>query len=239
MLWFTGTALLVLICFRAFRKRMFPEYPPFYSYIGFVLLASLGRSLTALRFSTTSTEYYYVYYLSSLPMAFLQFWILWDLHGRIVGKTKTSWKEMAGWASVVVTMTLPIAWKVFSMPKVDFFMGFHAFTLPLQVVVCLLVCHDAYVHREVDLGRNLKGMLLGLALLVACQSINFTEHLFMHSPLQVFRFFLQFNYFVALIVFSYTLWDYVPLRRLQAADQQQFEKVNEQLEQVLKALLLR
>jgi hypothetical protein len=134
-----------------------------------------------------------------------------------------------------------MAWlKVTSMASVDPFYRFFAISLPVQVMIALMVFHR--LNTRVipgELGRNLSGILVGISLIVAPQTINFTSHLFLGEPYALFAFLLQFGFFVALAVFCFSLWEYAPMRRLQPAAQAQVAKVDENLHQLVKALLLK
>ncbi len=231
--------LLLLIVLRGIRSGMSREYTVFYGYIGFISSAAVGQVLVALFLGVTSPQFYYSYHLPNLLVPLLQLWILWDLYRRSVGYAKSPWKELLWCASLAAMATAPIAWKVLSLKKADPFVHYHALTLPLQVVACLWVYRKIYADRRVDLGRNVKGIMLGLAVMLAFQSVNFAHYVFLDSSFQIFGFFVPFIYLVALVIFAYTLWDYVPVRRLQPSAREQFAKVNDQLEQVLKSLLLR
>ena len=239
VIWALNMVLLFLILFRGIRNGILHLYPVFYGYMSFSLTTSLGNLLVVLLFGFTSAQYYYSFHLPNTLIPFLQLWLLWDLYRRSVGYANSSWKDLLRWASLVAVTTAPIAWKVFSMKRGDPFMSYHALTLPLQVVACLLVYRKVYSNNQLDLGRNLKGILLGISIMVALQSINFGRYVFVDSPFQIFGFFVPFIYLMALLIFAYALWDYVPMRRLKPFSQDQFSKVNDQLEQVLKSLLLR
>ena len=119
------------------------------------------------------------------------------------------------------------------------FHSYHTLTLFPQMCLCLLLCREAIrVREKIDLGLNLKGLLAGLSLLIGCQVMNFMAYLFGGGAAQIFGFFMQFIYFLALIVFAYTLWDYAPLSRLDPAYQQQLQRTNRHVYETLKSVLL-
>lgn len=216
---------------------MLREYPILYGYIGFVLFASCGRVLVVAVYGIASPHYYYAFHLPNVLMPAFHLWILWDVCRRVTEFSKPHPRTV--WPTVILsTAAVPIVWDVLSMQPADFFYSFHAITLPLQVVACLSVCWKVRSCRQVKLGRNLQGMLVGVSLIVALQAVSFTRFLFVESPYEVLRFFLQFNYVLALVAFCYYLWEYEPLHQLDHSLQVKQRMVNERLRRVLKLILL-
>ncbi|MDA2928664.1 hypothetical protein MYX84_01765 [Acidobacteria bacterium AH-259-O06] len=182
---------------------MLAAYPVLYGYVGFQLTVSLLRRMVALTFGKSSAYYYHAYTLPTFLMPLLQIWILWDIYRRITGHTKTSWRNSFRLAIIAGVLTLPVAWGALSLKGWSLFYSYHILTLFLQMVLCLLVCQKAiYARAEIDLGQNLKGILLGLFLIVGCQAINFIGFAFAQSSSQFFWFFVRFIYLVSLIVFT-------------------------------------
>ena len=142
-------------------------------------------------------------------------------------------------AMMAVVLTLPVAWNIFSMEQGYLYHPYHTLTLFLQMALCLQIYREAVRAREeIDLGQNLKGILSGLSLMVGFQAINFMGLLFSQVSAQVWRFSVQFIYFLSLIVFTYTLWDYAPISRLDPSYQHRVKKVRRELYQTLKSVLL-
>jgi hypothetical protein len=132
------------------------------------------------------------------------------------------------------------AWlKVLTIPDAGFFMRFQAVALPTQVMIALVVLYRLSSEcLPAELGRNVTGILFGIALIVGVQAINFTSYLFFGQPYQLFGFVLQFGFFLALAVFCVSLWEYRPVRRLEPATQGQIADVDEKFQRVVKTLLL-
>lgn len=245
ILTFCVLALLLVVLFRGWNQSLLRRYRLFYAYIAFVFLASLATIPAGLVFGLESRAYYYIYYVPTLVMPILQLAILWDLYRRIVGNSKLSWRSGLASAILVAVITAPVAWKIFAMPGADFFARYHALTLLFQVTACFLVWRAAFLRRAVRMGRNVQGILLGLSLLVAFQAMNFSGLLFVKPSYLVWAFFLQFVYFLALIVFAYNLWNYEPTRVRetegawsQAEARAQLQSVNAKLQEAVRSLLL-
>ena len=172
-----------------------------------------------LTFGVDSLQYYYAYYGPTFVMPVLQIWILWDIYRRIVGYTKTSWSNPARFSMIASVMTIPILWAVFTLEKgAGFFHQYHTVTLFLQMTLCLLV------------GRE--------AVMIGCQTINFAGFAFVQPPSHVFWFLVQFIYFVALIIFTYTLWDDAAVAAVNPAYHDRLERNNEELHQALRSVLV-
>jgi len=239
VIWMTADLLLVLILVRAAKNRILRAYPPFYSYLGFLLAVDLARWLVVLSVGTHSSLYRSVYYSTTYVFPLLQIWILWDIHRRIVGYSKTSWREVFGSVTMVSVVAAPVVWGVFFLKGGRFFDLYHVVTLSAQMAICLHICRKAILTREeIDLGQNLKGILSGLSLMIGCQAINFVGRVFAQSSYQVFSFFVQFTYLLALMVFAYALWDYTPISHLDPSYRHRLRKAKRELYQIVRSVLV-
>ncbi|MBI2821514.1 MAG: hypothetical protein HYX74_04765 [Acidobacteria bacterium] len=244
-IWIANIALLALILIRGIANRMLSSYVIFYAYVAFAFFTAVGQLVVGVLWGRTSTYYYYGFHIPNLVMPALQFWILWDLYQRIIGNHKTAVRNLRRSVTLILAMTVPVAWGVISLQESNFFNRYHALTLSLQIAACLLIYKTVCSRHDLALGRNLKGLLSGLSLMVAFQGINFTRFLFGVETYQSFGFFVPFIYFLALIVFAYTLWSHEPMVYFKSAGWQQtgsmnerLQKVNQQLQQALKSLVL-
>jgi len=236
VLWIGSDFLLFLILIRAVKGRMLSAYPVFYGYLGFALTVSLVRRVVALILGINAPLYLDVYYLPTYVAPLLQIWILGDLYRRIIGYSKISWRSSFNFVFIVVVLTAPVAWGVFSLKEGHLFYSYHTLTLFLQMAICLQICRVAVRDREkIDWGQNLKGILSGLSLMIGCQAINFIGLVFNQSTYLVFSFFVQFIYFVALILLAYTLWDYAPIYRVDPSYQRRLRKVSRELSEIVRS----
>lgn len=243
LIWIVGETLWIIIFVRAIQNRMLGTYSAFYTYAGFLLFIATIRSTVIFTLGIRSVEYWYAYYIPTYLMSWVQLWVLWDVHRRIVtnqdiGNTEHSWKLLFRPVMIVAVLTAPIALTVLLQTTGGVFLKYQAIALFVQVSFCLLINREAVKARyRVDLGRNLKGILLGISILVGTQSLNFIIFVFGESSFQIFRFLLQFLFFVALICFAYSLWDYEPLRIADASYERRLRAVNQKMHQALKSIL--
>ena len=233
VLWIGSDLLLCVILIRAVKGRMFSSYPGFYGYLGFVLMISVVRRVVAVSLGKGSSLYYSAYYAPTYVFPLLQVWILGDIYHRIIGYNKTSWKKSSSFVLIGVLVTAPVAWGVFFLEGKPLFYSYQALTLFFQMTICLLICHEAVLARgKIDLGQNLKGILSGLSLMIGCQAINFISFAFDQSSSVAFWFFVRFIYFVALILFTYALWDYAPIYRIDPSYQPRLRKAGRGLYEI-------
>jgi len=213
VLWITTDILLVLILLRAAKTRLWKSYPVFYAYVSYLLLVSGVRHIALMTLARQSVVYYYLYYVPTLLMPILHVWILWNLYCQIIGYNKKYSEHSRGLVTTTSVLTMPILSGVVLMGETDLFKLFHVLALFVQMVFCLQVCRVVIrASREVELGPNVKGLLVGLSVMVGLQAMNFVGSVFYQTPTPIFSFSVQFIYLLGLMMFSYGLWDEVPVR---------------------------
>lgn len=238
IVWGLGALLLLLVIFRGWRSQMVREYRWFYRYITFVLAASVLRTVIFFTLGRSSSAYYYAYHIPSVLMMVLQLGVLIDLYFRIVGYTKTSWRAVGGMLILASVVTVPVASTLLTLEQSNVFVRSVAVGLSWQVVICLLICKQIAGKRKLVMGRNARGIFGGFGLLTAFQAMNFAEFLSNGAPLALFSFLVQFFYFLALVVFVWAMWDYDPIRQLEPAEEQQLNRLNRSVKEVVRALVL-
>lgn len=233
-----GYLLVFLLLLRGLMRGLVRHYGPFYIYVAFVLISSTLQMAMLLSYGHGSGEYRRAYEIPTYIMPLLQLSILWDLYGRLTTTAVGAREARVRLILVAMLLTSPIFVAILTAESANLFVVYHSLTLFLQMALCLLLSREAVrVRHELDLGQNLRGILVGMSLLVGCQTINFVAFVLLESPLLVFKFFVQFIYFGALIVFVHSLWDYAPLRRTDGVLLDRLEKVNREVYESVKAVL--
>jgi len=234
-----GNLLLVTILWRAFAEKMFLTYKVFYVYICLTLAFSVSQLLLKRAYGVTSDPYYYAYHISNLVLAGVLVWVLLNIYVRIVGNSKTSWSKILIPAMLVVLVAAMAWFKVLTIPGADPFYRCQSVILPVQVIIGLIVFWSiGSACSPMVLGRNLSGILFGISLMVGPQAINFVSYLFLDESFAIFKFAVQFGYFVALAVFCYSLWEYRPVLAESDYSRMPIGQIDEKLQRVVKALLL-
>ena len=239
LLWTGGILIEGLILLRGIKARMLDKYRVFYAYVGAMLAIELLRAIVAAWSGVRGDAYYYAYYLPNILIPLGQLAVLWDLYRRIIGYSEIAWRRKFQVGILLCVMLAPVLLRIQSGELNDFFYAYQVVALLVQVVLCLLACQAIYDRRaHIAIGRNLAGILLGLGLMVALQSINFARYLFRDHDFVLFSFGAQFIYFLSLVVFAWKLWEFEPIRRLEVSEVQRLEIVGTHLRQVLRSLRL-
>jgi hypothetical protein len=238
-------ALLTVILVRGVRGALVRHYQAFYFYIASTLVIAATMTGISLFAGHGSKLHYYAYNLSSLGFPAMQLWVLRDIHRRIIGNDKTASGRLPRLVILLIAFTAPVALDVFVLRNADYFVRYHMWTLSLQAAACVFVYRALVSRIELNAGRNLTGMLAGLSLMVALQSINFVQFLFGQEAYAMFAFFVPFIYSIALIIFSYTLWTFEPVTErapqlglTPAMADEQLQRINERLQQTVRSLVL-
>ena len=242
--WAGNLALLTVILVRGFRGDLIRRYPTFYFYAAVSLVMGGALVPISLLYGYTSRLYYYAYYVPSLLFPVIQLWVLRDLYGRIIGNDKTASGAHNRVIILLAVLTAPVALDVLVLRHTDYFVRYHLWTLSLQVAACVFVYRALLSRPDINPGRNISGMLAGLSLMAALQSVNFVRFLFGEATYEIFAFFVPFIYSIALITFSYTLWSYEPMEErplvnlAPALVDERLQRVNEQLQRAVRSLVL-
>lgn len=234
-----GNLLLVTILWRAFAEKMFLTYKVFYVYICLALAFSISQLLVKRAYGVGSDPYYYVYHISNLVLAGVLAWVFLNIYLKIVGNSKTSWSKMLI-PAMLVALVAAMAWfKVLTVPGGDPFHRCQTVILPALVITGLIVFWSIGSScSPMMLGRNLSGILFGISLIVGLQAINHVNLVFLDESFKVFKFSVQFCYFVPSAVLCYSLWEYRPFLREQDYSRVPIGEIDEKLQKVVKALLL-
>jgi len=230
-----GNALLLLIVLRALNAHLFSRYRIFYGYVVFVLVTSLTQSSIWAVLGLGSPAYYWAWHLPNLLSPFLLIVILLDIVRRVEPNEVFN-KRLLIVPALVLGITVVILSARLLNAQEDPFFRYQTVALFAEMLVSIFVYMRLSGRREINLGKNLKGILLGVSVLVGLQGMNFAHLVFIGTPKEVFGFFLQFFYFMALSVFTYSLWSYEPVTVLAAGYRNRLEKVGEDLEKAVRIL---
>ena len=229
----------MLIIVRGVQSRNLRRYPLFYVYMSYVLFAALCCHMADFFYGWGSQQYYYVYHLPNLLAPVFQVALLCDIHRRVFGNTKLTLRKIVESVILVLTIAIPVGWRVFSIPNVSIFDRYHAVMLFVQMLAGVIVLRRIVGQKDVDPGRNLRGILVGICLLVGLQGMNFANYFFKETSFMIFSFSLQFVYFVALAVFTYTLWNYEPVQIVCPDIADRLDHVSSEVEKAVRGLMSR
>lgn len=232
-----GFILEIAILWRAISQRFYRRYLPFYLYLTYVVAIAVFRSAVLYTAGYESRTYYYSYHVTTFPFPAFQLWVLWELY-RKFGNSKKSRFPSLRLFMISTLAVVPVALSLITA-RAGFFDKFHALTLPFQVAFCLGVYASIGGNPRVVLGQNEKGILLGLSLLLALQSINYAYRVFEVGNYFISIFLVQFIYNLALIILAWTLWNYRPSQELDPAAAARLAGVNFRFEQLVRLFFFR
>lgn len=207
--------------------------------MGYVLVAGLAGHVANILYGWGSLEYYYVYHVPNLLAPLFQVALLTAIMHRVFGNTKIALRRIIESVILVLTIAVPVGWRVFSIPSVSIFDRYHAVMLFVQMLACVIVLRRIVGQKDVDPGRNLRGILVGICLLVGLQGMNFANYFFKETSFMIFSFSLQFVYFLALAVFGYTLWNYDPVKIVSPDIADRLDRASEDVEKAVRGLMSR
>ena len=202
-------------------------------YVAYTLLVAIGQSLVLMAFGLRSPVYYYSFHIPNVLVPALQLMVLAEAFYRLFGLAKLSLRFRP--VSVMVTLLIVAltVWGIADLRQ-SWFVRYHAVAVIVQVLACLVLCHRIAAQREISVGRNWKGVLTGMGLMVGFQGLNFAQFLFRDEPFVYFSFFVQFVYFLALVVIIHGLWSEDPIRVISPEDQRRMARVDNQLRALLR-----
>jgi hypothetical protein len=235
-LWVVGIVLLVTILWRGIAAHLLWHYPLFYLYIAFTLATSAVRVLVSALYGLASAQYYWAYHIPNFVIAWLLLFVLFEIW-RKVEPGDTLWARIRLRPLIFLATAIGVVAIGFTMKEGDPFFRFDAVVLFGQMLTCIFLYGRVCAKRDVTLGGNLKGILSGVGLLVGFQGMNFARFFFADASRETFGFFLQFFYFLALSVFTYSLWSYAPLGHIGPSLRQRIDRVGHDLEKAIRVLL--
>jgi hypothetical protein len=202
-------------------------------YFAYSLVAAIGQSVVLLVFGLSSSAYYYSFHIPNLVVPALQLVVLAEGFYRLFGPTKLSWRLRPVPVMVTLVMVAVTVWGMADLRQ-SWFARYHAVAVIVQTLACLALYHRIAAQREIDVGRNWKGVLTGMGLMVGFNGLNFAQFLFRDEPFAYFSFFVQFVYFLALVVMIRGLWSEDAVRAISPEDQRRMARVDSQLRALLR-----
>jgi hypothetical protein len=210
LVWWLNIGLMVLIVSRGVFRRLVASYPVFYLYLIYQVETSVIQMFFYLSYGYESPHYYHAVNWGNLAVPLLHLAVVTELVTKSGLFRVSSDRLLQGFLGVALLAAL------FTSPPAqfttDWFYRFHAVMLPSQVIACA-ACYACFLSRkDVDIGRNLAGILLGVSLLVAAESINYVQMLYSEISFATFRILVPASATVMLIVFTHALWNKTEVR---------------------------
>jgi hypothetical protein len=210
VLWWLGLALEFVILFRALRARMVTRYPYFYAYVLCVFAVSAGLYL-----SLKAPHFYARWYWPT------QFVTLLMGCGVILEVVEHSLESYAGarrflrsvCLGVIAALVVYTGMKLVSGAPWDTIVNSAAMERDLRAVEAIVLAAILVIisYYRIYLGKNAKGLLLGLGAYVAMSLIALAIYgAFGQSVLKLSATLQSGSYLFALAVWTAALWSYAP-----------------------------
>ena len=177
-----GFLVYFYLLYSLVKGGLLKHFPFFCAFVVWCLVRDTLRWVVIAQWGYGSDVYYHVYYTSALLTPMAQIILLVEIYYRV--KTR---RDIRHWA-VLAVVTGMVA---FLQPWSDPYLFFNSIALYFQVLFCLLVHIQLQKNRRLYLGRNYSGILYGLSLMIALQSVNWALRLFEYLPHEDFRVLLQ------------------------------------------------
>jgi hypothetical protein len=211
ILWWLGLALEFVILIRAVRTRMLTRYPYFYAYVVCVFVVSAGLYLSL----KPAPDFYRRWYWPT------QFVTLLMGCGVILEIVEHALESYAGarrflrsvCLGIIAAMMLYAGMKLASGAPWDTFMTSAAMERDLRAVEAIILAAVLLVisYYRICLGKNAKGLLLGLGAYVAISLIALSIYAAFGAPVLRLSGTLQSgSYLFAVAVWTAALWSYAP-----------------------------
>lgn len=206
-----GVFLEIVVLYRAFRTRLFQSYPLFFAYLGSVLVFDVCCDL-AYRFNRASySETYWTVQFLSVIIGY----------GVILEVTRKSLEKYPGVERISRALVLGVFLAVFA------YVGLKSLTAnnwspansmwelerDLRAVQALVLAAALVliVYYGIQIGRNLRGIILGYGLYTTFSIMSNALRSFQGSGFQQTWLVVQpYTYLACLLIWTVALWSYQP-----------------------------
>ena len=209
--WLAGLLLEGVILLRSILGKSLAKYPLFYAYIASVLVASAFLYVVSLVMPSKNVPFYWRAQYVTLALGC---GVIFEI-SRNAFAQHVSLDRFVRWT---MGMTFGI---------IFFLVAIHAFVLPhwnpsvnpadlerdlrLAQAVALLAIVFLTQYYSIEIGRNVKGMILGFGVYVGASIISLTLQLFVGDRFNTaWQIIQSSSYLAALLIWAVALWAYAP-----------------------------
>jgi len=211
VLWWAGISLEAVILLRSLICRSFAKYPYFYTYMTCILMVDLTRYFVYSHNPPAFRDWYWSTEFVSVSIGYgVILEILRQALARYQGAARFGSRIV--WASFFVVLAY-IAYKFATVTNWSAAATGAELERDLRTVQAFALAAILVLisHYRIELGRNLKGIIVGYGAFIALNVIDFAVQAYADPPVRVVSRHLQtYFFFVPLIVWTATLWSYHP-----------------------------
>jgi hypothetical protein len=210
---YSGLLIEVVILVRAIQCKTFAKYPIFYTYLLTVLVASVLIAFAS--HMLTQPVYALLYWRLELVTLALGCGVIVEISGRVFAR-HVSLDRFARWVAII---TFGAIYSVFVI-HVAFLPHWKPVANPAELerdlriaqAIALLSIVFLTGYYGIEIGKNMKGLILGFGVYVGASIITLTLRLFIGIKIgPVWTLIGPFSYIAALLIWMVALWSYEPV----------------------------
>jgi hypothetical protein len=234
----------VVILVRAIQCKTFAKYSIFYTYLLTVLVTSVFLQIASR--TVTKPVYALLYWLLDLVTLALGCGVIVEISGHVFAR-HFSLDLFARWVAIVTfgAIFLAFAIHVAFLPHWKPVANSAELELDLRIAQAIALLSIVFLtgYYGIEIGKNMKGLILGFGVYAGASIISLTVGLFIDIERStVWRIVLPLSYSAALLIWTVALWSYEPspasppeptdvdYRRLAGRTRQALGSIQEQLD---------
>ena len=211
VIWWTTNLLEAILLGRAAWRKFIKAYPLFYIYLAYVLLESLARFYVYVWQPPLYTNFYWGTQGVSVLLGFA---VVWEICRQALARYPGAYRMVrAGFAIIFVAVSAKIVANVLAGENWSLAATIAEEERDFRVVQAflLLVLFGLISFYRIQIGRNLRGMMLGYGFFIGTSVLNLTFRSYFGDGFQIWWQYLQpAAYVLVLLVWCVTLWSYQP-----------------------------
>jgi len=211
LVWLSGLLAEVTILVRSFLGKTFKKYLLFYVYVASVLTTSTALYIVSMAAPS-------IYPLLYWPLLFitlsLGYGAIIEISRHVFGQ-RVRLERFARWIAVTTygAIFLLVAAHAFLLPRWNLATNTADLERDLRiaeaVALMVIVCLAAYY--DIEMGKNLKGMVLGFGVYVGASVLTLALRLFVGIHFgPTWKIVQSTSYLAALLIWAVALWSYEP-----------------------------
>jgi hypothetical protein len=209
---YTGLLIEVIILVRAIQCRTFAKYSIFYAYLLTVLVTSVFLEIAS--HSATPPVYALIYWRLQLVTLALGCGVIVEISGHVFAR-HASLDRFARWVAII---TFGALFLVFAI-HVTFLPHWKPVANPAELerdlriaqAIALLSIVFLTGYYGIEIGKNMKGLILGFGVYVGASIITVTLRLFLGIRFNpIWKIIEPSSYLAALLIWTVALWSYEP-----------------------------
>jgi hypothetical protein len=209
-----GLLIEVVILGRAIQCKIFAKYSIFYTYLLTVLVTSVFLQIASP--IVAKPVYAVLYWRLELVTLALGCGVIVEMSGRVFARHVSldrfvRWVAIITFGAIFLVFAIHVAflphWKPVANPA--------ELALDLRIAQAIALLSIVFLtgYYGIEIGKNMKGLILGFGVYVGASIISLTLRLFIgiqFSP--VWKIIVPLSYVAALLLWTVALWSYEPAR---------------------------